>query len=170
MLRRVALAAFRPARAFATATVRRGFVFIIPFTVSLFPGPGAAGTACPANGPLTGWATSLMAWVWVLQVPPRPVHRSNAEQLIHKVPVVLVDGHLAICDGGTCVSFSLLLCVALCAAGAAAGRCSALAFISYQGNTVGFLDVWAVSRVRMMLRLSMIDVCRELAFPTPRAP
>lgn len=27
-------------------------------------------------------------------------HRSNAEELINKVPVIEVDGHLAVCDGG----------------------------------------------------------------------
>ena len=30
----------------------------------------------------------------------KPLHRSNAEKLIAKVPVIKVDGHVAVCDGG----------------------------------------------------------------------
>ncbi len=34
------------------------------------------------------------------QLPPHNPHQSNAEELVAKVPVIEVKGHVAMCDGG----------------------------------------------------------------------
>ena len=36
----------------------------------------------------------------VAQTKGTPLHRSNAQELISKVPVIVVDGTTAVCDGG----------------------------------------------------------------------
>lgn len=36
------------------------------------------------------------------EIPTANLHRSNAQELVSAVPVIEVDGHVALCDGGAC--------------------------------------------------------------------
>ncbi len=65
----------------------------------------AARVACSGRAAMTTAASSAAAAVARPEDPrtiayPVNMHRSNAQELVSRVPVIEVDAHVAMCDGG----------------------------------------------------------------------
>lgn len=85
----------------ARNVVRRAVVFIPRGTVA---------AALLGKGPVvTAWRASEQRRTFFSKEKSKSVyeygaHRSDAEELIAEVPIVMVDGEVALCDGGTRLS------------------------------------------------------------------